>query len=135
MIAAPEFRFVVITPEHVLLDETTESLVIPAHDGELGILAQHAPLMCELGIGQLRYRKRGRTERVFIDGGFAQVHENAVTVLTPAALTADQITPELLAQTEKSLSGPEVGTADARQRIRRRLSTMQRVVAETAYSV
>lgn len=135
MVASHEFRFVVITPEHKLLEETTVSLVIPAHDGELGILANHAPLMCELGVGQLRYHKHGRTERVFVEGGFAQVNDNSVTVLTPTGLTADQITPELLAQTERSLSVPEARTADERQRIRRRLSAMRRVVAETVSGV
>jgi F-type H+-transporting ATPase subunit epsilon len=134
MTAGHEFRFVVITPERKLLEETTHSLVIPAHDGELGILAQHAPLMCELGVGQLRYRRHGRMERIFIDGGFAQVNENQVTVLTASAMTADQITPELLSATQKSLSGPEARTAEARQRIRQQLSAMQRVVAETAYT-
>ncbi len=135
MNASHEFRFVVITPEQTLIEETTDSLVIPAHDGERGILANHAPFMCELGLGQLRYRKQGRTVRVFVEGGFAQVNDNSVTVLTPGGLTADQITPELLAQTQKCLSGPEASTAEARQRIRRRLSAMQRVVAETAYGV
>jgi len=66
-------KFVVVTPERKVLEQTADAVVIPAHDGELGILRDRAPLMCELGIGQMRYQKGGATRRLFIDGGFAQV--------------------------------------------------------------
>ena len=66
---------VVVTPEKKALDVSTHAAVIPAHDGEIGILTDRAPAMCELGIGQLRYEREGRTRRMFINGGFAQINE------------------------------------------------------------
>lgn len=111
---------VVITPERKVLEETTDSVVIPAHDGELGILPRRAPLMCELGIGALRYQKAGRTERVMISGGFAQVHHNQVTVLTEQAVTASELTPEVLsgADREVTTARDAAGRARAERRAR-----------------
>ncbi len=113
-----------ITPEQKVLETRAESAVIPAHDGELGILYNRAPLMCELGIGQLRYRAEGRTHRVFIDGGFAQVFRNRVTVLSDRALTADQIDSETIDAFARQAEAPGL-TPGQRALARRRLSAVQ----------
>lgn len=118
----------VITPERQVLETTTDSVVIPAHDGELGVLRDRAPLMCELGIGQLRYRENGGLRRMFIDGGFAQVNQNSVTVLTNAAVSAEQITSEMLADAERPAEGSHATgpqTAEARQRAQRRAGVLR----------
>ena len=128
MAPSSDIQFVVITPESQVLDAATSSVVFTAHDGEIGVLTDRAPLMCELGIGQLRYQAGGQTRRVFIDGGFAQVHENRVTVLTQQAVPADEITPELIAGEEQALAelrGTDPNTLDARQRVQRRLSVLR----------
>jgi F-type H+-transporting ATPase subunit epsilon len=121
-------NFVVVTPERQVLEGTADSVVIPAHDGELGILADRAPLMCELGIGQMRYREAGRTRRLFIDGGFAQVHANHVTVLTEHAAAAEDITDELIATAETSaadVSGHTLEANEARRRAGRRVGVLR----------
>src|SRR6202171_4653990 len=82
---------VVVTPERALLDETVEFVVLPMYDGELGVLPGRAPLIGRLGYGELRIRRGAQTERFFVDGGFAQVRTNTVTVLTARALKADEI--------------------------------------------
>jgi F-type H+-transporting ATPase subunit epsilon len=118
----------VITPERQVLETTTDSVVIPAHDGELGVLRDRAPLMCELGIGQLRYRENGDVRRMFIDGGFAQVNQNSVTVLTNAAVSAEQITSEMLADAERPAEGSDATgpqAAEARQRAQRRAGVLR----------
>ena len=74
----------VITPEGRVFEGPVESVVIPAHDGELGILRGHAPLVCKLGAGRLRAKTDNVEERWFVDGGFCQVFENQVTVLHPS---------------------------------------------------
>ncbi len=79
----------VITPERKVLEEKASQVIIPAHDGLVGILDQRAPLVCELGDGTLRIDKVGGGEtRVEISGGFAQVLNNQVTVLTERAHVA-----------------------------------------------
>lgn len=111
-----------------MLEQQADEVVIPAHDGELGILPQRAPLMCELGIGQLRFVAGGRTTRLFVDGGFAQVFENRVTVLTNRALLAAQIGKDVLAAAEKAVAASPGTDADKRvayERDQRRLSVLR----------
>jgi F-type H+-transporting ATPase subunit epsilon len=118
----------VITPERQVLEEPADAVVIPAHDGELGVLQDRAALMCELGIGQLRFTRAGQTRRLFIDGGFAQVFDNHVTVLTSQALPAEMVTSEVIAAAEKdaqALSGHDPASRQAQDRARRRLSVLR----------
>src|SRR5437764_15069050 len=82
---------VVVTPERALLDETVDFVALPMDDGELAVLPGRAALIGRLGPGELRIRDGGRTRRFFVDGGFAQVRADVVTVLTPRALKAEDI--------------------------------------------
>jgi len=85
------FQCTVITPEARVYDGQVEFVVIPAHDGEIGILHNRGALLCKLGPGRMRVRSEGGEESWFVDGGFAQVLDNQVTVLTQRALRPDQI--------------------------------------------
>src|SRR5262245_33542710 len=84
-------RCVVVTPERALLDETVDFVALPMYDGELGVLPGRAPLIGRLGYGELRIRRGDTVRRFYVDGGFAQVRANVVTVLTPRALKAEEI--------------------------------------------
>jgi F-type H+-transporting ATPase subunit epsilon len=130
MAASAAIKMVVITPERQVLDENASAVVIPAHDGELGILRDRSPLMCELGIGQLRYTIGDQTRRVFIDGGFAQIYDNQVTVLTSRAVPVEDISDDLLRTAEQAVAahtGTEPDTLAERERAQRRLSTLRRL--------
>ena len=74
----------VISPEAVLFEGETDSVVAPAYDGEVGILTGHAPLMALLGDGQLRLGVSGG-HRFNVSGGFMQVLNNQVRVVTEKA--------------------------------------------------
>ena len=76
----------VISPEAVLFEGETESVVAPAYDGEVGILTGHAPLMALLGEGELRLG--GATRRFKVSGGFMQVLNDQVRVVTEKATAA-----------------------------------------------
>jgi len=77
----------VISPEAVLFEGETESVVAPAFDGEVGILENHAPMMTLLGNGVLRLG--GAAERRFnVEGGFLQVVGNTVRIVTEKAAAA-----------------------------------------------
>jgi F-type H+-transporting ATPase subunit epsilon len=82
---------VVVTPERALVDATADFVALPMYDGELGVLPGRAPLIGRLGYGELRIRHGQETRRFFVDGGFAQVRANTVTVLTARALKAEEI--------------------------------------------
>ncbi len=77
----------VISPESVLFEGEASSVVAPAFDGEIGILQGHAPLMTLLGKGALRLGGAG--DRKFdIEGGFLQVINNVVRIVTEKATAA-----------------------------------------------
>ncbi len=90
---AATLQCTVVTPERAVLDEAADFVVLPLYDGELGVLPGRAPLIGRLGAGELRLRRGERTKRYFVDGGFAQVRGNVVTVLTPRAVPAGDIDP------------------------------------------
>ena len=75
----------VISPERVLFEGQASSVVAPGHDGQLGILPGHAPLMTVLGKGVLRLEGAGAESRFQVDGGFLQVVDNKVRVVTESA--------------------------------------------------
>ena len=75
----------VISPERTLFDGSVESLVAPAFDGEVGILPGHAPMLTLLGKGLLRLGPEGAAARFNIEGGFLQVVDDSVRVVTERA--------------------------------------------------
>lgn len=88
---AGHVRVMVVTPESTLLDEPAEFVALPLFDGEIGIMHGRAPLIGRLGSGELRIRRGGDTRHFFVDGGFAQVRDDVVTVLTSRAIPAAAI--------------------------------------------
>ncbi len=86
-----KLQCVVVTPERAVLDERVDFVALPLYDGELGVLPGRAPLIGRLGFGELRLGQGAAARRFYVDGGFAQVRGNVVTVLTPRALRADEI--------------------------------------------
>jgi F-type H+-transporting ATPase subunit epsilon len=97
---------VVVTPERALVDAAADFVALPMFDGELGVLPGRAPLIGRLGYGELRIRRGEMTERFFVDGGFAQVRANTVTVLTPRALKAEEINEAAAQQALQSAQSP-----------------------------
>jgi F-type H+-transporting ATPase subunit epsilon len=85
------FACSVITPERVVLECEASFAALPAHDGELGILRNRAPLLLKLGIGRLRVQTTDGSHVVFVDGGFAQMAHNRLTILTQQALRPEEI--------------------------------------------
>ena len=100
----------VITPEQQVYEGDVDMVAIPAHDGEIGILVDRAPLLCKLGAGQMRVSGRGSDRSWFINAGFAQVIDNNVIVLTQEAIPTSELT---RAEAEKRLAeAREIQTTD-----------------------
>ena len=78
-------RVSVISPAEVIFEGEADSVIAPAYDGELGILRGHAPLMALLGQGEVRIRRGNDTETFQVAGGFFQVVDNTVKVLSEVA--------------------------------------------------
>jgi F-type H+-transporting ATPase subunit epsilon len=73
---------VIVTPERAILDERADMIILPMVDGELGVQFGRAALVGRLGKGELRLKRGADTRRLRVEGGFAQVRANVVTVLT-----------------------------------------------------
>ncbi len=81
----------IVTPESRVYSETVDSVVIPALEGEVGILPGHLPLLVQVADGELRVTKGAETRDLVIGGGFAQVEGDRVKVLAEFAIQAAQI--------------------------------------------
>jgi F-type H+-transporting ATPase subunit epsilon len=86
--AGGALRVSVITPEATIYEGEAEQVVAPAYNGSLGILRGHAPLMALLGTGTLRIDGAGTQLRYTVSGGFLQVVDNTVTVISEHATAA-----------------------------------------------
>jgi F-type H+-transporting ATPase subunit epsilon len=86
-----EINCIVVTPEKTSLDQTAEFVALPLFDGEIGIAPGRSRMIGRLGYGEMRLRFGGKIERYYIDGGFVQVSENVVSVLTNRAIPAAEI--------------------------------------------
>ena len=99
-------RCVIVTPERALVDEPADFIALPLYDGEIGILRGRAPLVGRLGCGELRIRTENRTQHFFVDGGFVQVRDNVVSVLTARAERASEIKVEKANEVLKAALAP-----------------------------
>ena len=78
------FDFALVTPEKMLRSEEVHMVVVPGTEGDFGVMAGHAPYMATLRDGELAiYRAAGaEPERIQVRGGFAEISEKGLTVLT-----------------------------------------------------
>jgi F-type H+-transporting ATPase subunit epsilon len=81
----------VVTRERKIIDVQADEVVLPATDGEIGVLPGHTPLLATLRIGQLRYRTGTKTERLVISWGFAEVLPDRVIVLAEKGILPGEI--------------------------------------------
>ncbi|MCX5661239.1 MAG: F0F1 ATP synthase subunit epsilon [Planctomycetota bacterium] len=89
---AETFRCTIVTPERQVFDEPVVYASIPAWDGQIGLMAQRAPLLAKLGDGILRLDfPQGGSRLFFVGGGFAQMKGDKLTVLTPEAVPAEEV--------------------------------------------
>ena len=82
---------VVVTPEATVLETKAQFIALPLFDGELGIAPNRSPMIGRLGYGELRLQTESGTEYYYIDGGFVQVADNVVTLLTNRTLKPSEI--------------------------------------------
>jgi F-type H+-transporting ATPase subunit epsilon len=121
----------VVTPEQTSLETKAEFVALPLYDGELGVAPDHSPLIGRLGYGELRIKTGGTTLSYYVDGGFVQVADNVVAVLTNRAvpsknLDAEAAEAQLEAARQRPANTPELLT------IRDRLIAQARAQIRTA---
>ena len=77
------FHCSLVTPERAVFDGEVSYADVPAHDGQFGVMANHAPLLAQLGTGNLKLTLPDDSHRSFrVEGGFAQVNANRLTIVS-----------------------------------------------------
>lgn len=89
--AQRKLRLEIVTPQRLLAEEHVEEVQLPARGGYLGILPGHAPLLTELGVGDLTYRLGKDVYHLAIVNGFAEVLADRVIVLAEIGERAEEI--------------------------------------------
>lgn len=87
----PTFLAQLMTPQGVLFDEEALSLIIPADEGYLGIMAHHAPMIADLQIGEVVVTLPGGRRYFAVIGGVCEVRDNQVVVLADVGEVAEDI--------------------------------------------
>jgi F-type H+-transporting ATPase subunit epsilon len=88
---AEQLELEIVTPERLVVQDRADEVQIPGKNGYIGVLPGHAPLITELAVGEITYRKNGDTERLSVAWGFAEVLPEKVTILAETAECAGEI--------------------------------------------
>lgn len=85
------FQLEIVTPDKVVVRDAAEEMQIPGKSGFLGILPGHAPLITELAVGEITYKRGSDLHRLAVAWGFAEVLPDKVTILAETAEKATDI--------------------------------------------
>jgi len=88
---ADKIRLRVVTPSRLVLDEEVDEVTAPGELGEFGVLPDHIAFLSTLVAGELSYKQGAARHVLVIDGGYAEVLDNVMTVLASAAEFASEI--------------------------------------------
>jgi len=88
---AETFQLEIVTPEKLVVRDSADEVQIPGRNGYIGVLPGHAPLITELGSGEISYRSNGQLHRFSMAWVFAEVLPDKVTVLAETVERADEI--------------------------------------------
>jgi F-type H+-transporting ATPase subunit epsilon len=112
-----KLQCIVVTPEKTILDQPADFVALPLFDGEIGLAPGRSPMIGRLGAGELRIlqKERGDAVRYYVEGGFVEVVDNVVSVLTNRALRAEDLVEEeaeqrLAAARQRPAHSPELMT-------------------------
>ena len=94
----------VLTPERQIYEGQIDFAVVQAYDGEMGFLYNHAPLISELGTGQIRLRTGDNTEYFYVDGGFVEIKNNSLIILAQEAAIKQELKADVLEAKIKEIS-------------------------------
>lgn len=124
--AETTFQASIVTPESVVLETGTTFAVIPADDGLQGILNQHAPFIKRLKPGLLKLNTPEGIYRFAITGGYVQMQDNVLTILTDEAIAESSVTADLISAEDARASAMP---AETDLQIRKRKAALARVEA------
>jgi F-type H+-transporting ATPase subunit epsilon len=130
MAPSDNFHCSVVTPERAVLECDAKFVALPAWDGEVGILKGRAPLLCKLGIGRLRIETADEKHVLFVDGGFAEMLGDQLTILTEDARVPDELDRQTASSdldAARALAVTDDASFEARQKALQRARTQLRL--------
>ena len=93
----------ILTPDRYLFEGEIAFGVVQAHNGELGFLVDHAPLISELGYGEVRLRDGKTTEYFVVEGGVVEIRDNKLIILAETAAKKEDLDKKELEESLKNL--------------------------------
>ena len=125
------FQFDLVAPERLLFSGAVDQVDLPGAEGDLGVLAGHAPLVTTLRPGIVVIYRQGGALLVVVNGGFAEVGPGGLTVLADMAVPREEFDVTLLADTIKDTEEDVADEADAwkRDKLARRLAQLKALQA------
>jgi len=125
------FKFELVSPERLLVSDEVEQVLVPGAEGDMTVLAYHAPVLTTLRPGLLDIGfPGGKSQRFFIRGGFAEVNPAGLTILAETAIDLDELKAEQLVQAIKDAEEDVADlTDDARDRAQTKLEHLRQVQA------
>ncbi|MBX3511458.1 MAG: F0F1 ATP synthase subunit epsilon [Hyphomonadaceae bacterium] len=121
---ADKLHFALVSPEREVFNGEVDHVVVPGSEGEFGVLPNHAPVMSMIKPGALKVINEGAERRIFVNGGFADVTPEGLTVLAEEALDLASVD---AAQLEQQLKNAQEDLRDANTDAKR--ETAQRALA------
>ena len=122
---ADTFQLEIVTPEKKVVDTSAEEVQIPGKDGYLGVLPGHAPLITELGVGEISFRDGATEQRLAVAWGFAEVLPAKVTILAESAERPSEID-VARAREAKKRAEERLAGGDSAVDVERALDSLQR---------
>ena len=113
----------IITPDEIFLNQSIDEVILPTNTGQMGVLANHAPLITALDIGVMLMRIGKEWKSLVLMGGFALVKQNQITVLVNEIETEENI----------DIAGAEKAFLIAKQNFENATSAKQKVETNFAY--
>lgn len=125
------FKFELVSPERLLVSSEVEQVLVPGAEGDMTVLAYHAPVLTTLRPGLLDIGfPGGESQRFFIRGGFAEVNPAGLTVLAETAIDLDELKADDLAQAIKDTEEDVADLTDeAKDRAQTKLEHLRQVEA------
>jgi len=93
---AENFHFELVAPERLLFSGDVEAVIVPSVNGDLTVLAHHAPLMAVLKPGLITVESAGKAQAIFVRGGFADIRPDGLTILAEQAVPVEELTDDLI---------------------------------------
>lgn len=110
-------RLEIVTPDSRAFSDDVEMVVIPAVEGEMGVLPMHVPLMTQIHAGELIVHQAGKTSYLAVGEGFVEITQDRVNVLTDMAIEEKAIdesaAESAVKRAEEALKSPELGGEEA----------------------